>query len=103
MAKRKVKAIKEAKFQYIRFATHRGWYAGLARRGTKFIHVLWFGNGYPLSVVKLGHEEARYFETLGPIDQGVQSWAKFKRSVSWTKQAERLYSEAEAYVKGGGK
>lgn len=94
----------EPKWRYIRYATKlHGWHSCLALKGTKFWSIMWFnGAQYGVSVGKLGHEEAKYFETLGPVDQGVQSWAKYKRYMPWTKQAEAMMVKAEAYVKAGG-
>ncbi len=92
----------EPRWQFVKYATHRGYYSALTRKGTKFYHVLWFGNGFPISCIKVPLSEAKYFYTLGPVDSAVQSWARFKRSVEWTKAASAMFSEAEAYVKQGG-
>ena len=100
----KVKYV-EPKWQYVRYATKlHGWFAGVTCKGSKFYRIIWWnGTSYGLSVTKLPLEEARHFETLGPADEGIQKMARFKGKVPWTKAASSLFTEAEAYVKKGGR
>ena len=88
-----------SKFSYVKYSTHRGHYAALAFKGRTQYSLVWLGNGFPVSLLKVPFSEAKYFYTLGTLEEGVASWAKKSRTLPWTKEALTLFKRAQKEVK----